>query len=109
MFTGLYLQVFKNKSILKIICLIKNYHAFLLKNFIFKCENRYQHNELKTCGAVIDFKIGLFLQTCKNRPKRFIAFHLETQTLKCVAAKCFQLFLVNSGEASYVNVLLSLY
>ena len=50
-FTGLYLQVCKNRPTLKIIsghkcCLIPNYHAFLLKNLVFKSENRHHHGEI---------------------------------------------------------------
>ena len=43
--TGLYLQVWKNRAIIKTICghkwsLIQNDQAFMLKNLVFKSENR---------------------------------------------------------------------
>ena len=49
-FTGLYLQVCKNRPTFKIIwvhkcCLIPHYYAFLLKNLIFKSKNIRQHIE----------------------------------------------------------------
>ena len=47
-FTGLHLQVCKNRAIFKMICgykwcLIQNYHALLLKGLVLKRENRHQN------------------------------------------------------------------
>ena len=49
-FTGLYLQVCKNRHIFKIICshkccLFQHYYAFVLKNLVFKSRNKHQHIE----------------------------------------------------------------
>ena len=47
-------------------CLIQHYHAFLLKNLVFKGENKQKH-DFDNTRAVIDLKNRQFIQTCNYR------------------------------------------
>ena len=61
-FTDLYLQVCKNRPTFKIICghkccLFQKYHAFQLKNLVFKSENKHQKIKFdNTWGDIFVFK-----------------------------------------------------
>ena len=70
-FTGLFTSL-QNRPTFKIICghkfcLIQKYHAFLLKNLVFKSENRHQHIEFDNTWSYNWFSKNAFLQTCKYR------------------------------------------
>ena len=57
-----------NSSFLRCPWYVPQYHAFLLKNLVFKSEKSINILNSLTYGALIDFKNGPVLQTCKYRP-----------------------------------------